>query len=312
MAVGAVLLLAGCTSTISGQGSGPPAPSSPTPTTSTTSSPAPRGIGDPGAADLCRPVQAGSFGASFDDPQYAGSCSLTVSRAGVPQLGLEVTAIPPDQARPRPTGTARTVEGVPVVAFQADQFSCERDIWLPRNVLVVSADSFGTAVTRQAMCSAADRLTQQEAHTISAVTLAERPLARPTLIALDMCRGVNARDLQGAPGGGILTVEHGAYRFKCRATNTTYSLGVQVVFHKTAVKRLGATTVRGHHLVWFDAEGVGSVCQVVSIQKPTTDPAIVEGVGMYMITKIGRPAGQQLCNLLTNEAAKVLDRLGLM
>jgi hypothetical protein len=161
------------------------------------------------------------------------------------------------------------------------------------------------------MCSAADRLTQQEAHTIGTATLTERPLARPTLIGLDMCRGVNARDLQAAPGGGVLTVEHGAYRFKCRATNPTYSLGVQVVFHKMDVKTLGSTTVRGHHLVWFDTEGVGSVCQVVSVQKPTTNTAIVEGVGMYVITKTGRPTGQELCNLLTNEAAKVLDRLGL-
>jgi hypothetical protein len=143
MAAGAVLLLAGCTSTISGRGSGPPASPSPTPTTSTTSSPAPKGIGDPGAADLCQPVQAASFGARLDDPQYAGSCSLTINRGGVPQLGLDVTAIPPDQARPRPTGTSRTIEGLPVVAFQADQFTCERDIWLPQIVLVVSADGFG-------------------------------------------------------------------------------------------------------------------------------------------------------------------------
>jgi hypothetical protein len=50
---------------------------------------------------------------------------------------------------------------------------------------------------------------------------------------------------------------------------------------------------------------------VVSVQKPTTNPAIIEGIGMYVITKTGRPAGQELCNLLTNEAAKVLDRLGL-
>jgi len=63
--------------------------------------------------------------------------------------------------------------------------------------------------------------------------------------------------------------------------------------------------------VWFDSEGIGSVCQVVSIQKPTTSPTIVESVDMYLITKTGRPTGQALCNLLTGEAAKVLDRLGL-
>ena len=319
-AAGLALLLAGCTSTVSGHGSGPPALRFPTPSTSgtsatprpsaTSSAPSP-GIGDPGAADFCQPVQAASFQASFDDPQYAGSCTLTVSRGGVPQLGLDVVALPPERARPRPMGTARTVEGLPVVAFQADQFSCERDIWLREIVLAVSADSFGTTTARQAMCSAADRLTRQEARAVSTATLAERPLARPTLVGRDMCRGVNARDLQGAPGGGVLTVEHNAYGFNCRATNPTYSLGVQVVFHDTSVKSQGTTTVRGHRLVWFDAEGIGSVCQVVSIQKPTTNPTIVEGVGMYLVTKTGRPAGQELCNLLTDEAAKVLDRLGL-
>ncbi len=77
------------------------------------------------------------------------------------------------------------------------------------------------------------------------------------------------------------------------------------------MKALGSTTVRSHRLVWFDSEGIGSVCQVVSIQKPTTNAAIVEGVGMYLITKTGRPTGQGLCNLLTGEAARVLDRLGL-
>jgi hypothetical protein len=317
LAVGAALLLAGCTSTVSGQGSGPPASPSPTPTTPGTptttakSTTAPAGIGDPGAADLCQPVQAASLGASFDDPQYAGSCSLTVSRGGVPRLGLAVTAVQPAQARPRSLGTAQTVGGLPVVAFQADQFSCERDIWLTRVVLAVSADTFGSTVTNQAMCSAADRLTLQEARALSASTLAERPLARPTLVALDMCRGVTARDLQGAPGGGVLTIERSAYGFKCHATNLTYSLGVQVVFHRTEVKALGSTTVRSHRLVWFDSEGIGSVCQVVSIQKPTTNAAIVEGVGMYLITKTGRPTGQGLCNLLTGEAARVLDRLGL-
>lgn len=80
---------------------------------------------------------------------------------------------------------------------------------------------------------------------------------------------------------------------------------------QASVSTLGSTTVRGHRLVSFDAERVGSVCQVVSIQKPTTNPAIVEGLGMYVFTKTGRPAGQELCKLLTNEAAKVRDRLGL-
>jgi hypothetical protein len=32
---------------------------------------------------------------------------------------------------------------------------------------------------------------------------------------------------------------------------------------------------------------------------------------MYVITKTGHPAAQELCNLLTDKAAKVLDRLGL-
>jgi hypothetical protein len=314
VALGAALLLAGCTSTVSGRGSGPavsPSPTVTTPTTPPTSSAPPTGIGDPGAADLCVPVQAGSFGATFDDPQYAGSCSLTVSRGSAPRMGLVVTALPPDKAKPRYSGTQRTVEGLPVVAFPGDQYTCERDIRMTQVVLSVSADGYGT-VTMQALCSAADRLTLQEARALSKARLGQRPLARPTLVGVDLCRGINASDLQRAPGGGILRVEHsGGYGYYCHGTNPTYSLGIQVVFHKTAVKPRGSTTVGGHHLVWFDVEGIGGVCQVVSVQKPTTDPAIVEGIGMYLIAKTGRPAGQQLCSVLTAEAARVLDRLGL-
>ena len=77
------------------------------------------------------------------------------------------------------------------------------------------------------------------------------------------------------------------------------------------VSPTGSTTVRGRRLVWIDAEGVDRVCQVVSIQKPTTNPAVLESLGMCVFTKTGRPAGQEVCDLLTNEAAKVLNRLGL-
>jgi hypothetical protein len=95
------------------------------------------------------------------------------------------------------------------------------------------------------------------------------------------------------------------------ATNPTYSRGVQAG-RVSQDGGQGATTVRAHRPVWFDAEGIGSVCQVVSISEAHRQtPAFVEGVGMYVITKTGHPAAQELCNLLTDEAAKVLDRLGL-
>lgn len=315
-----VLLLTGCASTVNGQGSGPPASPSPTssapsapstpPTTPTTSSAQPTGIGDPGAADLCRPIQAAAFKATFDDPQYAGSCSLTVGKGAIPQMSLDVTALPPKQAKPRAGGATRTVDGLSVVAFPPDQIGCERDIWMALVVLSVNADGYGSQSGR-ALCAVADRLTAQEAHAISTGSVPRRPLASPSLVTVDMCRGMTVRDLQGAPGGGTLTVQRTAYRFDCRATNPSYSLGAEVVFHRTAVKARGATTVRGHRLVWFDIETSGGFCQVMSIQKPTANPAIVEGVGMYLIAKTGHPSGQQLCNVLTGEAAKVLDRLGL-
>jgi hypothetical protein len=60
-------------------------------------------------------------------------------------LALDVVALPPEKSA-RGHGHRATVEGLPVVAFQADQFSCERDIWLRQIVLAVSADSFGVQV----------------------------------------------------------------------------------------------------------------------------------------------------------------------
>lgn len=314
-----VLLLAGCTSTVSGQGSGPrvpPSPTASTPTTTRTPVPAPTssappaGIGNPGTADLCRSVQAASFKASLDDPQYAGSCSLTVNRGGASEMGLSVTALSPDATRPRIGGTTRHVEGLSVVAYPDDQFSCERDIWMRDVVLEVSADKVGSTVTAQARCAAADRLARQVTRSVSKATLARRPLASPSVVGLDMCGGLKAGDLTHAPGGGFVTITHGAYPYHCSATNSDYVLGIQAVFHKAALKPRGSTTVRGHRLVWFDPE-IGTVCQVVSIQKPTANAAIVEGVAMYLIGKTGRATGQRLCSVLTTEAAKVLDRLKL-
>lgn len=331
----AVGVLAGCTSAVSGQGSGPSTPAFPasttpasptgsatstlpttapttTPTTAapTTSPASARGIVDPASVDLCKPIQAASFQATFDDPQLAGSCSLTAHRGAKSELDLGVTLIAPADQTTRPGATKRTVDGLHVMVYPDDGDTCERDITLAQGTVAVSADSFGTP-TKKDRCAAADKLTSQEAHALATTALPSRPLASPSLVRLNTCRSVTARDLVGIPGGGVVTIKKDDYGFHCSASSTSLYMGVEVAFHTATIKPKGSTTVSGHHLVWFDARGAGGACDVVSLQKPTADPAIVEALQVYLINLRGTQSSARVCQEVDTEAVKVLNRLGL-
>lgn len=329
------LMLAGCTTTVAGNGnaapgfptsgsptgSGPPASStgpggSTTPTGPTTSAAPAASIGDPNRADLCAAVQLPAYralgSASFDSAQLAASCYVTITKGSAETVGIDVTAKPQNKAKPRASGRPSTVAGLPVVTFPADQFSCQRDIWLTDAVLSVTSDSLGTTATQTQLCRAADQMVAQVAAAVTAGPLPRRRLASPSLIQLEMCRAIAPGDLRSITGGAPLSVANFYYRTFCRGTNDKYTLGAQVVFRKAADRPMRITTTGGHRFTWFDAVDPASIaCEVTSLQKPTTDPRTLEAVDFYLIAKGGSLRGQPLCNALVAEAAIALGRLRL-
>lgn len=323
----AALVLAGCTSTVSGhaQGALPTSPTSPTSTGPTPTDPTPTtstsggvtaDIGDPLTADLCHDVPLADlhdYGtARVDDAQIAGSCYLIISKSGAPTFGVDVTAMPPKRAQPTNAGVSTTVEGLLVVQLHPTSYSCERDIWAGSTVLAVSGQDLGTSTSGQLLCQLADQVTTGLARSLRTGPPPRRPVASPSVTSLDLCRGMGARDLAKVPGGGVLVVAPVNYKTFCRGTSNAFTLGAQAVLRKATVKSRRHVNVGGHPLDSFQTVTAGSViCEVSSVQKPTSDPSLIEAIDFYLLAKSAPLRGQRLCSALATEAATVLSRLGL-
>jgi hypothetical protein len=215
--------------------------------------------------------------------------------------------MPPDKAPPRTLGTQTRVDGLPVIKRRADSKRCERDIWLTRVVLDVHAKVLGAGSSKALLCQLADRLTTQQAAAIRAGIPPRRPLANPSVTSLDLCRGMSAGDLARMPGGANLKVAAYNYPTSCQATNSAYYLGVHVEFRLLSAaapeQAIRASTVSGHRLFQFYTTTADSwMCDVTSVQKPTSNYRTVETLDFLLSTDRRSPRGQQLCTVLTREA----------
>ena len=322
----AALVLAGCTTTVAGRGQGSGVPSttglSPTGSGSShsgsgTSSAALPSIGDPNTADLCAGVQLPAYRAfgraGFDPSQNPPSCYVTITRGSdIAAVGLSDVAMPPGQATPRAQGHDTVVAGLPVVEFTSDQTSCQRDIYAMNVVLSIRAIDLGANLGAAALCRAADQMVAQTAKTVVAGTLPRVKLATPSLVRLQMCRSIQPGDLRGISRGAPAVVAEHYFGTFCRGSNPEYVFGVEAVLRKAAARPLNTTTAGGHRFAWFDEIRPDSIaCDLTSIQKPTSDPATVEAVDMYLLARDGPLRGQQLCKALTGLAVTALSRLGL-
>jgi len=247
----------------------------------------------------------------FEPSQPAAACYATVMKGADPIIDLDVAVKPANTVPPRSAGRTTTVDGLPVIVRQPDQFMCQRDIWLSNVVVNVGADLAASKTSQSTLCRTADVLVKQVATSI-AHGAPRRPLASPSLVHLVMCDGVRPGDLREISAGASIVPANYYYGTWCRATNDRYTLGVQVVFRKTAAKPVRRSTTSGHPLAWFDDILPTSIaCDVTSIQQRTADPTLVEAVDLYLIAKNGPLRGQSLCTALSAEAAKVLTRLTL-
>lgn len=312
----ALAVLAGCTTTVAGQGQGSAPPTSAAPTPTSSSAPAPPSIGDPNTADLCAGIQLSAYKVfgqpSFDPSQTPPGCYVTIAKSGLPIIGLSVVAMPLSQAIPRAQGHPTTVAGLPVVDFTPDPSQCQRDVWLQETVLSVRADDLGAKVTGPLLCRVADQLVAQTAKSVGAGDLPRVKLASPSLTRVQMCRAIQPGDLRGVSRGAPVEVAPHYYGTFCRASNPLYVFGVEMVFRKVAAKPLRTTAAGGHRFAWFDQISPDSIaCDLTSMQRPTSDPTTVEAVDLYLLARAGPLRGQPLCQALTGLAVTALSRLGL-
>jgi hypothetical protein len=332
VAVGALVLVAGCTSTGGGGGgkgtrSASTSSANPSPSRSRSASlppadivrtPVQTAIGDPVTADLCSamgldPLRGLGAGLtpSFDARQYPPGCSVTLRNAAKAVLGLSVFA---DRRTPREAAgrTRRVTAGLPVYGYPYDSStgSCERDISSSGLRLVVDAFAPGPDKPDQSLsCAAADAMADRIAAVVAAGGVPRLPLAAPSLTALNGCKVVRRAGIPALPDFAGSEVIPRGFGANCELRRGALFLFLDIQIAGSARPRgSNPTTVEGHRL--YETSAQGGYCTYVSNQGSTADGRHEQLSATSTVVGTATPPAD-MCGQTAQALARYLTAAGL-
>jgi hypothetical protein len=318
-----VLVMAGCSATVSGHGDVGPAlgptstPASPAGAARFARAPSSTAIGDPASVDLCSVVHATSFSrlghqAELASEQYPPGCDVDLM---TPETVVWVRAYAtPEPSDEEPGRVTRRVAGQVVYAYPYDDGDCERDVAARGVTIVVETETdndSGKPVAhpdRALNCAASDLMARQFATGIARRVFTRLSVATPSLMSMDACRVAEAAGWSSIPEFRGIAPYPTGFDAGCDFDSDSVGLYVDpVISRENSVSTASMITVGGHQLYAFD-DNDATDCEFVSVQGTTSDDVHYETLDVTAHDD-RRPTG--FCNRIAAAFGRYLTTAGL-